>query len=155
MFTAYDAYTVTLAPGPLLIDMRGADSGGGTLADPFLALYRGSFNPAAPCTNLAASNDDFDATRDAEITLASITGGMYVIVATAFDAPPSGLGTYTLTAMQGDTPVLNTTGALTGTDPTFNRPTSGSQSVQPAPPLGNQPALAPPAPPSKPPRPGR
>jgi len=48
----YDTYTVLLAGET---DIRVIL---GTLVDSFVALYQGSFNPAAPCANLVAANDD-------------------------------------------------------------------------------------------------
>lgn len=51
--------------------------------DPFLAIYKGSFNPAAPTTNLVGCNDDSD-TLLPEFSAALEAGTTYVMVATSY-----------------------------------------------------------------------
>lgn len=126
----FDVFNINIPAGTLLIDMRGSNSGGGTLFDPFLVLYRPSFNSSNPCADVAAADDDsgggFPAPFDARIQV-NAQGGNYVIVATNFS--PGQLGTYTLTATVNGSSVLNTTGNLVAADPTFNRPNPGARTT--------------------------
>lgn len=110
--THYDTYTIVHGGGPLVIDMRGEDSDSGTLSDPFLHLYSGSFNPAQPCQNWVAGNDDYadEESVNSHLSL-TLPAGNYVIVATSFagieqgegeeggegETEDYGLGTYQLT----------------------------------------------------------
>ena len=91
----YDAYPVTHQGGTLTIALRGGGSGSGTLSDPYLHLYSGSFDPANPCTNWLAGNDDNGGSVDSLIS-ATYPAGTYVIVATAFGSRET--GTYRLTS---------------------------------------------------------
>jgi len=93
---AYDVYPFQHPGGPLTIGVNGSTAGGGTLEDPFIFLYpAGGFNPAAPCNNLIASNDDL---CDLESFLAlDLAPGNYELVVTSFRVVSGGgLGTYTL-----------------------------------------------------------
>ena len=56
-------------------------------ADTFLALYGpGGFNPASPCTNAIAANDDVDGTLRSRIsTTTPLAPGTYTLVVTTFD----------------------------------------------------------------------
>lgn len=101
----FDTYTVNAAAGQLYLNasVRGADSGGGTLSDPFVVIYQGSFNPATPCANLVAADDDGGIGFDSNATvLVPPAGGTYVIVVTTFanTTPP---GTYTLLVSRSGT----------------------------------------------------
>lgn len=91
----YDAYTVSHPGGTLTIDLRESGSGSGTLSDPFLHLYSASFDPASPCTNWLAGDDDSGGNWDSRIS-ATYPAGTYVIVATAFGSRET--GTYRLTS---------------------------------------------------------
>lgn len=107
--------------------MRGSPSGNGTLTDPLIVLYRGSFDPANPCSNVAGVDDDSGGVGfDAALTLTT-SGGSYVVVATSF--ANGQLGTYVLDVVSNNATVLNTTGALTTGDPQFRRPDPGSHSI--------------------------
>lgn len=89
----YDTYPINHAGGTLNISMRGFSSGGGTLTDPYLVLYTAPFNPADPCANWIAGNDDSGEGLDALLAL-SLPAGNYIIVATSY---ANGLsGSYTL-----------------------------------------------------------
>ena len=81
----YDTYQVTLsAASTLTITMQGQSSNNGSLYDPILELYSGSYDPAHVCTNLIATNDDgLGIGPDSQITQ-SVPAGTYVVVATTF-----------------------------------------------------------------------
>ncbi|HID87414.1 MAG TPA: hypothetical protein EYP55_08560, partial [Anaerolineae bacterium] len=92
----YDTYTIA-GGGTLVISMRGTWSGAGTLPDPFVVLYDGSFDPANPCTNFVAAGDNggvgYDTLLEVEVPF-----GTYVIVATSYDDGQT--GTYDLRVEQ-------------------------------------------------------
>lgn len=94
----YDVYPIVHDGGTLTVEMRGKDSGSGTLADPYLYLFGGSFDPAQPCTNVVEWDDDSgDADYDSKIE-GDFPAGNYVIVATSYDEydDDDGVGTYQL-----------------------------------------------------------
>ena len=98
----YDTYQVTLsAASTLTVTMQGQASNSGSLFDPVLELYSGSYNAANGCTNLIATNDDGPGIGPDSQMTQNVSAGTYVVVATAFqgwDFPGSaGTGTYTLT----------------------------------------------------------
>lgn len=82
-------------------------------ADTFLVLYGpGGFNPAAPCTNAIAANDDAVGLLSRITTTTPLPAGNYTAVVTSFANVPSGAGalpwTYSLAldnATCGDGPV--------------------------------------------------
>ena len=76
----------------------------GTLTDSVLVLYRGGFNPAAPCTNFVATNDDSGGGR-ASLISGTVAPGNYTIVVTSF--APGQLGTYSL-RVTNDVPAIIT-----------------------------------------------
>ncbi len=84
----YDLYTFALSR-TVKIDLQG-----GTLVDPFLLLYSGVFDPANPCANLVAADDDSGGGLAPQI-FTTLAPGNYVIVATTFANGQQ--GTYTLT----------------------------------------------------------
>ena len=77
--TFYDVYPVEHLGGTLAVAQRGRSTCGGTLLDPFLALYAGSFDPNDPCTNLVDQVDDV-CSLDAFLS-ADLDPGTYVVVA--------------------------------------------------------------------------
>lgn len=96
----YDVYPITHGGGTLTVEMKGEDSDSGTLSDPYIYLFSGTFNPAQPCPNLVAEDDDDGDGWDAKIE-ADLPAGNYVIVATTYDNFQDeddgyGLGTYQL-----------------------------------------------------------
>jgi CSLREA domain-containing protein len=99
----YDAYTYSHTGGPLSIEMTA-----GTMTDPFLALYSGSFDPLNPCTNFVAANDDSITGLDSKLVL-NLPAGTYVIVATS--SANGDTGTYDLTIFTPSTTTwrVNTT----------------------------------------------
>ena len=81
----FDWFAVTLDEGETYaFDLRGADSGSGTLSDPYLELYDAD-------GNYVASNDDGE-TLDSHLVFEATTGGAYYIVAQGL----GGTGTYQL-----------------------------------------------------------
>lgn len=96
--TPYDVYTIAHVGGQMTINMMGVDSGSGTLKDPHLSLYLGSFDPNNPCANLVDQDDDSGTGWDARIVV-TVPPGTYVIVASAFGWGTFwDFGTYVLTA---------------------------------------------------------
>jgi hypothetical protein len=62
-------------------------------ADTFLVLYGpGGFNPAAPCTNAIAANDDAVGLLSRITTTTPLPAGNYTAVVTSFANTPSGAG---------------------------------------------------------------
>lgn len=107
----YDSYPITHSGGTLTIEMKGISSSSGTLLDPYLYLYSGSFDPDSPCDNFLARNDDGGDGVDARIS-ANYDAGDYVIVATTYDDVDDiydPYGTYVLEYNSGITavPTLN------------------------------------------------
>jgi len=69
-----------------------------TSFDPFLLLYAGAFDPAAPLTNLVALNDDLaSGITTAGFTFNLLAGVNYTVVSTAFSN--AGLGSYITTVV--------------------------------------------------------
>ncbi len=85
----YDTYPIS-HPGGLL---RVETVGEGTLGDPFLHVYRGTFNPLNACQNIFASDDDQGGNLMARIE-AIFPAGSYVVVVTSFRE--QAIGTYNL-----------------------------------------------------------
>lgn len=90
----YDTYTyTTTTSGNVTISIKPGD--GATItpsgADTYIALYGpGGFNPASPCTNFIASNDDDGGSALSRIvTTTPLAPGTYTIVFTSFDNTPS------------------------------------------------------------------
>lgn len=83
-----DFFAVTLEAGETYrLALRGEDSNAGTLVDPSLKIWRGSFrNP-----DLVAANDDAGKGQDAFLLFTPNATGTYVVEATS----PGGLGTGT------------------------------------------------------------
>lgn len=100
------SFTTTTA-GNVLVSIDPADGASispGT-ADTFLALYGpGGFNPASPCTNLIAADDDGGAGFLSRIqTTIALAPGNYTAVFTSFDNSPSDFPwTYTLRVVTPD-----------------------------------------------------
>lgn len=72
--------------------------------DGWIALYRGSFNPADPCLNQVAFDDDFatagrPALQGSQIANSALTAGTYVLVITGYSSAGSDFGTYTGTVV--------------------------------------------------------
>jgi len=78
----YDAFNYYHTGGILTIDMAAAGAGIGTLSNPFLVLYRGSFDPAYPCGGFVASDNNSGTGLDSRIVV-NVPRGNYVIVATS------------------------------------------------------------------------
>ncbi len=92
--TPFDTITLTnTGASAATVNVRLGQSGDpstacGTIIDPFMALYDGSFNPASPLTNCLLVNDDTNGVIDRcpSLTGVSIPSGQTrVIVLTAFD----------------------------------------------------------------------
>lgn len=111
-----DWFEISLAAGQdYRIQVRGADSGGGTLADPeLIGLY-----DAAGVIVPGTGNDDSGGSLDSQQFFRPVTGGTYYV---AVDAANDGVGTYTVSvqtsAGSSDLPADVTTSALlTATTP--------------------------------------
>jgi Ca2+-binding RTX toxin-like protein/methionine-rich copper-binding protein CopC len=111
-----DWFAVNLEAGQeYRIQVRGADSGGGTLADPeLIGLYDATGN-ILPGTG----NDDADGSLDSQLYFRPAVGGTYYV---AVDAADDGTGTYTVSvqtsAGSDDLPAnVTTTAALTAAAP--------------------------------------
>lgn len=90
----YDLLPFTIATsGTWSITAKGADGDGGTLSDPFLVIYQGSFDPSNPLTNVLAANDDTD-NLDSLVVLLLEAGVDYIAVITSYSNGQ--LGTYSL-----------------------------------------------------------
>lgn len=79
------------------VTISAVDADGATItpaqADTFLMLYSpAGFNPAAPCTNAIAANDDAVGVRSRIITTTPLAAGTYTVVLTSFDNVPAGAG---------------------------------------------------------------
>ncbi|MBA3582912.1 MAG: hypothetical protein H0W44_10750 [Gammaproteobacteria bacterium] len=105
----YDAIPLTLScTSNLMVSLLPTD--GATVtpasADTFLALYGpGGFNPASPCANAIAANDDFDfpTTLLSKITTTTpLAAGNYTVVVTTFSNTPNPPLPYTYTAVAMD-----------------------------------------------------
>jgi V8-like Glu-specific endopeptidase len=88
----HDWFRVQLNAGTAyVIDLRGADTGAGTLADPYLRLYNGA-------GQLLAQNDDAGGTHNSEIVYIPAVSGTYYIDAGAHADAAS--GTYRVSIAQ-------------------------------------------------------
>ena len=88
-----DWYGVTLQAGRTYeFEMRGLDSGGGSLSDPYLALY-------SQFSNFLTENDDGGQGFDSLLTFTASTSGTYYISAESFSA---GTGSFRLSVTQID-----------------------------------------------------
>ena len=85
----YDAYTFEHSGGPLSLAVRGVDTGGGTLEDPFISLFAGGVGSDF-CNNVAWDNDG-GCGRDAYLA-ADLAAGTYTAVVITVG---NELGTYT------------------------------------------------------------
>ncbi|MFP5263770.1 MAG: HYR domain-containing protein [Blastocatellia bacterium] len=90
----YDTYEFTVsgcASTNVTVSLCGTNpcAGTGTLADSYVAVYRapggtsGAFNPANPCTNVIAVNDDSCGSRS-QVTASGVGPGNFVVVVTSF-----------------------------------------------------------------------
>ena len=66
--------------------------------DGFIFLYRGAFNPADPCLNLVALDDDFGspALENSQIAGSALVAGGYTLVVTGYDNAEAGAYTGTV-----------------------------------------------------------
>ena len=107
-----DFFTLTVAPGQLLqVDMRGAPSGGGTLANMLMGLV------AADCTVLQYS-DNSENGREARLVFTAPSDGVVRIAAAgnpdfSFSGTNSDTGSYTLAIGTPTVPVVAFSGTLT------------------------------------------
>ncbi len=92
--TSYDTITLTnTGAGAATVNVRLGQAGNpsaacGTAIDPFMVIYNGSFNPAAPLTNCLLVNDDTNGATDRCPSLTGVgipSGQTRVIVLTTFD----------------------------------------------------------------------
>jgi len=88
----YDTYTYDHGGGWLSINLRGTAAGGGSLRDSYIYLYRG-FDPADPCSNRVAEDDDSGCGFESSI-VGNFPADRYVFVVTTYDAGDT--GSYTL-----------------------------------------------------------
>ena len=58
--------------------------------DTYGCLYQGSFDPSIPSRNLIACDDDSGGSRQFLITRSLLSGGIYVLVVTTFNAGDTG-----------------------------------------------------------------
>lgn len=87
----YDALVFEHGGGALSLNVRGAASGGGTLADPYLYLFDGPIPDN--CGGLYAFNDDGGCGNESYIEIANAAPGSYTAVVVGYQC---GLGTYTM-----------------------------------------------------------
>ena len=94
----FDVVSIFHPGGFFSASLRGADSGSGTLPDPYVFLYpAGGFDPANPCANLIDENDDGGCGLDSFLSIANLAAGNYTVLVTSFDEIIfGGSGTYTL-----------------------------------------------------------
>jgi hypothetical protein len=92
----YRTLPITVAAtGNVTVSLVDADGASITpaQADTFLMLYpAGGFNPATPCTNAIAANDDAVGTRSRIITTTPLAAGVYTVVVTSFANVPAAPG---------------------------------------------------------------
>lgn len=119
----YQAYTLTATTSGNTTFIE-SGSAPYSIGDAYLALYGGSFNPAAPLTNALQVNDDDGPGLDAQITQNLTAGNAYVAVPQSFSG---GVGTYSLTidqpmsiattlASNANTTISTNTGIITAPD---------------------------------------
>lgn len=88
-----DWFAVSLTAGQsYLFDLKGADTGEGSLADPYLRLYSSS-------SGLLTSDDDSGTGRNSRVRYTATTTGTHYLDVRAY--ADSGAGSYTLTAASG------------------------------------------------------
>ncbi|MEZ4909256.1 MAG: hypothetical protein R2774_00175 [Saprospiraceae bacterium] len=73
----------------------------GSLGDTYAYIYSGSFDPASPCTNVIASNDDGAGDLDPLITVNLTAGVQYYYVFTDYFTTPTGTYNVTITTTSG------------------------------------------------------
>jgi len=97
----HDEYQFSLTSrSRVVIDLRGSQTGGGTLSDPLLLLFS-PLVPSAPCVGFIEYDDDggpIDGPGDSQIDLV-LEPGVYTAVVLGFG---SSLGTYTLDITMSD-----------------------------------------------------
>ncbi len=91
----YNTHTLTHTGGFLTANLNNTNPNPNPNIDPVLVLYSPPFDPAQPCSNLIAVNDDGGVYLDAFLSR-SLPAGTYVAVATTFS--PGRTGTYQLTS---------------------------------------------------------
>jgi VCBS repeat-containing protein len=122
----HDWFKVTLDSSKhYVIELEGASSGNGTLADPFLALYGGPShpNPSRDTTvawgdgtpsSLVTTNNDGGVGTDSKLSIGLGQGGTYYVDAGSFNASLGvqdvGQGTYKVVLIGNTPPVLNPDG---------------------------------------------
>ena len=101
----YDYFRVDLEAGKTYqFDLEGADSGRGTLVDPFLSLYDGS-------ATFLLADDDSGTNLNSQMVYNAASAGAHYLRATTGAANLT--GTYTL-SVGGETPMLSTDATLSG-----------------------------------------
>ncbi len=87
-----DWFRVSLVAGDsVTVNLRGADSGAGTLIDPFLRLYNST-------GVLLASDDDTGQGTDSQLTFTPTTSGFHYLEATSYNSSYSGTYRMSITA---------------------------------------------------------
>lgn len=123
----YDTYTFTKTTSSnvtiSIVPADGASISPGT-ADTFIALYGpGGFNPATPCSNFIASNDDASGALSRITTTTPLAPGVYTIVFTSFDNTPTDFPwTYNLVVIDTDPVPVTINQAAGQADPTGASP---------------------------------
>jgi hypothetical protein len=89
---------------------------GSTVFDTFATLYQTSFNPAAPCTNAVAADDDAGPGSNSLFTATLTSGTSYILVSTSFGTQVTGAFNAEIRGPVGSTVVPEpSTYALIGT----------------------------------------
>jgi hypothetical protein len=99
----YDTYSFVHCGGPLIVRLRGVDSGGGTHLNPYLNLFAGAFEPGE-CTNFFAHDNNSGCGADALLSFVDLPAGPYTAVMQTGVAPEALFGTYTLEINQPEPP---------------------------------------------------
>jgi hypothetical protein len=92
--TPYATHRIDHPGGDLTVSVQGAPSGVGTLSDPYVLVYDGSFDPSNPCANLLDHDDDSGEGFESLIQ-GPTDAGQYVLVVTTYWE--NIFGTYVLT----------------------------------------------------------
>ena len=101
----YDYFRVDLEAGKTYqFDLEGADSGRGTLVDPFLSLYDGS-------ATFLLTDDDSGTNLNSQMVYNAASAGAHYLRAAS--GAGNLTGTYTL-SVSGETPILSTDATLSG-----------------------------------------